>query len=122
MIDGYELLNENIESTTSLIDIVSSDTEQQRVKIEDINSDISVLDKMTQENAKIASATHLVAQQASDIAQKIVNDAKGKDFNGKEGIKVRENIIDPFFEGKERRRIEKGLKVERKGTKADRKS
>ncbi len=122
MIDGYEVLNQNIESTTSLIDIVSSDTEQQRVKIVDINSDISVLDKMTQENAKIASATHLVAQQASDIAQKIVNDAKGKEFTGKEGIKVRENIINPFFEGTERRRIEKGLKVERKGTKADRKN
>ena len=60
------------------------------------------LDKITQENAKIASATHLVAQQASDIAQKIVNDAKGK-----------------AFDGKEQRKIEKCLKIERKGTKAD---
>ena len=121
MIEGYKVLNQNIESTTSLIDIVSNDTEQQRVKIEYINKDISVLDKITQENAKIASATQLVAQQASDIAQKIVNDAKGKVFDGKEEIKVRENIIDPFFEGNERRKIEKGMKIERKGTKADRK-
>ncbi|MEA3553899.1 MAG: methyl-accepting chemotaxis protein [Campylobacterota bacterium] len=110
MIDGYEVLNKNIESTTSLIEIVSNDTEQQRAKVEEINRDIAVLDKTTQENAKIANSTYLVAQQASDIAQKIVNDAQGKGFIGKEDVKVRENLIDPFFEGNERRKIEKGLK------------
>ena len=124
MIKGYKVLNENITQTTSIIDIVSNDTNEQRVKIEAINDDIAVLDKITNENAKVANATHLIAQQASDIAQKIVDDASGKGFKGKDNIKVRENIINPFFEGKERRRIEAGLKNDKRvtsGTKADRK-
>ncbi|MEA3498417.1 MAG: methyl-accepting chemotaxis protein [Campylobacterota bacterium] len=125
MIEGYKVLNENITSTTSIIDIVSDDTNKQRVKIEAINNDITKLDKITKENANIADATNLIAQQASNIAQKIVDDATGKVFEGKDNVKMRENIMDPFFDGKEKRKVESGLKNERRssrGTKADRKS
>ncbi|MEA2050928.1 MAG: methyl-accepting chemotaxis protein [Campylobacterota bacterium] len=114
MIEGYNNLNDNIALTTDIIEVVSEDTKQQRKKIEQINEDIAKLDIITKENAKIANATNLVAQQSSDIAQKIVNDASDKSFNGKDNIKVRKNLIDPFFEGKERRKIEKGLKGDRR--------
>ena len=120
MIDGYKTLNENITSTTKLIDIVSTDTKEQRSKIEIINKDIEVLNQLTAQSAKTASATYIIAQQASDIAQKIVKDATNKSFDGKDQVKVRSSIIDPFYKGKEKRKIEKGLKSERKGSKADR--
>ncbi|MEA3384495.1 MAG: methyl-accepting chemotaxis protein [Campylobacterota bacterium] len=124
MIEGYTVLNENITSTTSIIDIVTNDTNEQRVKIEAVNEDLERLDVITKENAKIAESTHLIAQQSKDIAQKIVDDASGKGFSGKDDVKIRKSIIDPFFEGKERRKIESGLKNEKRaarGTKADRK-
>ena len=110
MISGYEILNENITSTTSLIDIVSKDTDEQRINIEHINEDITKLDTITQHNAKVAYQTNLLAQQAKDIAQKIVNDAAGKDSIDKNQYKIRKNIIDPFYKGKERRKVERKIK------------
>jgi len=110
MIDGYKVLNENITSTTTLIDLVSKDTDEQRIKIETINEDIIKLDEETQHNAKVAFQTNLLAQQAKDIAQKIVNDAAGKDSIDKNQYKIRKNIIDPFYQGEEKRKVEKKIK------------
>lgn len=110
MIQGYETLNENINSTTALIDSVSNDTNEQQIKVAQINSAISQIDQSTQENAKVAAETNIVAQQASDIAQKIVEDASNKKFDGKEKVKIRKKVIDPNYRGPERRKIEKGLK------------
>ncbi len=110
MIKGYEVLNNNISQTTELIQSVANDTNTQRDKIEHINESISDIDKVTQENAAIAKETNLVAQQASDIAQKIVDDASGVKFDGKENIKVRKKIFDTEYEGEERRKVEKQLK------------
>jgi methyl-accepting chemotaxis protein len=113
MIEGYKVLNENIASTAQIISSVTSDTNVQREKIEQINSAIEELDKVTAQNAKIAKDTNIVAQQASDIAQKIVDDAGGKEFDGKNDIRVRKKIIDPNYKGPERRKIEKNIKGER---------
>lgn len=110
MIEGYKTLNNNISDTTSIISSVANDTNIQREKIEQINISIAKLDKLTQENAQIAKDTNIVAQQASDIAQKIVDDAGRKDFDGKDTIKVRKKIIDPNYTGVERRKIEKQIK------------
>jgi len=89
MIKGYETLNANISSTTTLIDQVSKDTAIQQEKISQINNTISHIDQSVQENAKIADETNYVSQQASTIAQKIVDDATVKEFQGKDDIKVR---------------------------------
>jgi methyl-accepting chemotaxis protein len=110
MIKGYEVLNNNIDQTTKLIQTVANDTNTQREKIEHINSSIVEIDKVTQENASIAKETNLVAQQASDIAQKIVDDASGSKFEGKENIKVRSKIFDTEYKGEEKRKIERQLK------------
>ena len=125
MIKGYETLNKNIEATTELIQAVSDDTHTQQGKIEQINGAIAEIDKTTQENAHIAEETNIVAKQASDIAQKIVEDAGEKKFDGKDNIQIRKKIIDPNYDGVERRKIESGLKGDRRqnrGTKADRKN
>jgi len=110
MINGYKTLNDNINETTKLIEIVANESQQQKGQIEDINKDISLIDTETQNNVKIARDTNIVAQQASDIAQKIVNDASGKSFEGKGDITIRKKVIDPNFKGVERRKIETKIK------------
>lgn len=110
MISGYHELNENIQATIALIESVSQDSKEQQSKIFVINNAISDIDKKTQENAKIAIQTNIVAQQTNDIAGLIVEDAKGKKFDGKGDIKVRKEIINPNYEGTEKRRIEKLIK------------
>jgi len=125
MIEGYQLLNENIKTTTNIINIVVDDTNTQRVQLESINGEVNILNKQAKENVDIAESTHLIAQQSNDIAQKIVDDASAKDFPGKDDVRIRKNIIDPFYEGPERRKIEGSMKNnrrEKRGTKADRKN
>ena len=114
MITGYKTLNEDISSTTTLIDLVSKETIIQQQKISQINNTISHIDKSVQENAKIADETNLVSKQASTIAQKIVDDATGKEFSGKDDIKIRKKIIDPDYQGQERRGVERDIKNRRK--------
>ena len=79
MIKGYEVLNENISDTTKLIDSVARDSNIQREKIEQINDSINNIDAATQHNASIAADTNIIAQEASTIAQKIVEDASQKE-------------------------------------------
>ena len=114
MIEGYKTLNENISATTTLIDSVSKETIIQQQKVSQINSTIFHIDKSVQENAKIADETDLVSKQASTIAQKIVDDATGKEFGGKENIKVRKQIIDPNYTGLEKRAVERDIKNRKK--------
>ncbi len=114
MIKGYEILNESIVSTTKLISSVTHDSTSQQQRIEEINHAISEVDKSTHNNVKIAEETNIVAQQASDIAHNIVADAGGKVFDGKDNIRIRANIINPNFNGIEKRKIEKSLKNNKK--------
>jgi methyl-accepting chemotaxis protein len=106
MISGYHKLNQNITSTIAIIDEVTRDSKEQQTKIEVINNAINEIDAKTQKNAQIAIETNIVAQQTNDIAGLIVEDAKGKKFDGKGDIKVRKEIIDPGYSGFEKRRIE----------------
>jgi len=110
MIKGFETLNEKISSTTQLIQLVTQDSNEQKIKIEQINEELSKLDIATQENSKIATETDIIALQASDISKHIVEDAGGKVFDGKEDIKIRKKLINPNYKGPERRKIESGLR------------
>ncbi len=110
MIKGFENLNEKINSTTQLIQLVTQDSNEQKIKIEQINEELSKLDIATQENSKIASETDIIALQASDISKRIVEDAGGKVFDGKDDIKIRKKLINPNYTGPERRKIESDLK------------
>ena len=106
MISGYHKLNQSISSTIAIIDEVTRDSKEQQTKIEVINNAINEIDAKTQKNAQIAIETNIVAQQTNDIAGLIVEDAKGKKFDGKGDIKVRKEIINPSYSGFEKRRIE----------------
>ena len=81
MIKGYELLNENFNETIQLIDDVSRASKEQMSGIEQINDAITMLDKMTQENANETNAVAQIANDVNDMANELVVDAKIKKFN-----------------------------------------
>ncbi len=92
MIEGYGLLNVNIEKTISLINNIETASKEQQKGIVQINDAITSLDKQTQENANIASKTYSVAMETDKIAKVVVSHADSKQFNGKESIKLDSNI------------------------------
>ncbi len=103
MIDGYNKLNERIKNTINIIDIVAKDNDAQMVKIEEINDVIKKVDDNSLLTIKIVDETNIVAQQSSRIASNIVADASGKEFTGKEKIKVRGKIEDHNYAGENKR-------------------
>lgn len=84
MIQGYTNLNSNIVNTLDLIENVTEASKVQQNSIENINENINRIDKITTENAAIASDANDIAKQTSRIAHMIVEDAQSKDFIGKE--------------------------------------
>jgi len=83
MINGYTVLNTNINETVELIKKVEFAAKEQEKAITQINSAINEMDKKTQENAQIASKANDVAKQTDSIAVEIVNNVNEKDYIGK---------------------------------------
>jgi methyl-accepting chemotaxis protein len=81
MINGYEKLNEIISDTIHIIEDVSSASKEQMLGIEQINSAISMLDKVTQENASEATQIAQIGVNVETLAKQLVNDANSKKFN-----------------------------------------
>ena len=81
MISGYEKLNEIISQTIHIIDDVSSASKEQMLGIEQINDAISLLDRVTQENANEANQTTQISTDVESLAKQLVNDANNKKFN-----------------------------------------
>ena len=81
MIKGYEALNTNTNETISLIEDVSSASKEQMTGIEQINDAVTMLDRVTQENAHEASSVAEIAVDVSKLANDLVSDASSKKFN-----------------------------------------
>jgi methyl-accepting chemotaxis protein len=81
MIRGYETLNTQISETIQLIHDVSSGSKEQMTGIEQINDTVTMLDRVTQENASEANQITSIAGEVSIMAQELVADAKTKQFN-----------------------------------------
>ena len=94
MIKGYTSLNDNINQTIGLISEIASSSKEQQRGVEQINDAINSLDKQTQENASIANITNEIAKKTSKIAQKIVDSADEKEFEGKNSIKLENTKIE----------------------------
>jgi len=90
MIDGYSSLNKSITKTIELISDIETASKEQQAGIIQINDAVNSLDRQTQENANIASATHDVAVQTDEIAKLVVSDANEKEFIGKDTVKAKE--------------------------------
>ena len=81
MIAGYELLNTNFGETIKLIEDVSSASREQMTGIEQINDAVTMLDRVTQENANEANSVSQIANDVSSLANNLVADASNKKFN-----------------------------------------
>ena len=80
MIQGYETLNTHISETISLIDDVSTASKEQMQGIEQINNAVTILDRVTQENANEANSVAHIAEEVRVLADELVTDAKNKKF------------------------------------------
>ena len=81
MIEGYKKLNTHISETIHIIEDVSAASKEQMLGIEQINDAVSMLDKVTQENASEANNVTQIAHDVDLMAQQLVNDAISKKFN-----------------------------------------
>ncbi|AXK48961.1 chemotaxis protein [Aliarcobacter trophiarum LMG 25534] len=75
---GYNNLNKLISETINIIQDVSIASSEQLKGIEQINDAVSVLDRVTQENASEASNVALIANETLSMAKILVEDAKTK--------------------------------------------
>lgn len=80
MINGYSILNENINKTTQLISQIESASNEQKQGIEQINDAVAKLDTRTQENANVANHTHQISTNTSNIAKNIIDNVSTKQF------------------------------------------
>jgi methyl-accepting chemotaxis protein len=110
MIDGYHGLNENISKTIQLISSVETSSKEQQSGIQQINDAVNALDSQTQANASVANEAQDIANTTSAIADKIVEDADSREFNGKNDVDRRKSPINTSYNGSERRDIEKRIK------------
>jgi methyl-accepting chemotaxis protein len=81
MIKGYEAINTHFNETIHLIEDVSSASKEQMTGIEQINDAVTMLDKVTQENAHEANSVAQIAGDVSNMANHLVADAQAKKFN-----------------------------------------
>jgi len=81
MIKGYEELNTHIGETIHIIDDVSSASKEQMTGIEQINDAMTMLDRVTQENASEANQVKSIANEVSVMSNNLVTDAQSKKFN-----------------------------------------
>ena len=81
MIKGYEGLNTHISETIHIIEDVSSASKEQMTGIEQINDAVTMLDRVTQENASEANQIKSIANNVASMAQDLVTDARNKQFN-----------------------------------------
>jgi len=80
MIEGYKKLNTHISETLHIIEDVSSASKEQMLGIEQINDAVTILDRVTQENASEASTVASIATQTQAMAKLLVDEAKHKQF------------------------------------------
>lgn len=81
MINGYKELNEHIAKTIHLIEDVSHASKEQMTGIEQINDAVTILDRVTQENANEANHIKTIANEVADMANDLVTEAKSKKIN-----------------------------------------
>ncbi|MCG3660059.1 methyl-accepting chemotaxis protein [Aliarcobacter butzleri] len=86
MIEGYTVLNTNIDKTIELISSVADISKEQQVGIVQINSAINILEQQIKANAEVSSQANNIAIKTSNIANTIVDTTNQKEFEGKEKI------------------------------------
>jgi methyl-accepting chemotaxis protein len=80
MINGYEILNKNIQATVEMIDQVASSTKEQERGIVQINDAVNELDKATQQNATVADDIATMSLEISNMSDSLVQAASKASF------------------------------------------
>ena len=80
MIEDYNNLNNIISETIKIIEDVNKASQEQVLGMEQINNNISLLDKTTQENAEKSNLTLKFTKDIEDLAKKLVENANSKKF------------------------------------------
>ena len=81
MSEGYQTLNTHITETIDIIGDVSNASKEQMTGIEQINDAVTMLDRVTQENANEANQTTTISNDVANLAHNLVEDAQNKKFN-----------------------------------------
>ncbi len=82
MIEGFNELNVNINTTIDLIDYVANATQEQKGAMEQINNTVNSLDKETQKNATEASHMSQMAKQTEDLVELLQSAVNRTSFSG----------------------------------------
>jgi len=85
---GFEVIADKIAQTASMVQDVSNANREQMQGIGQINTAVTQLDQMTQENAKVAAQADAIANATISKAQAMVQDALSKEFVGKSNIRA----------------------------------
>ncbi|MBV5321227.1 MAG: hypothetical protein JZU62_06045, partial [Sulfuricurvum sp.] len=83
---GFEVIAGKIEQTTMLVQDVSNASREQMQGIGQINTAVTQLDQMTQENAKIAANVSQTSAVIQDLSDEIYREVETKQFIGKNEI------------------------------------
>ena len=78
MMNGFDELDNTITKTIELISAVAEANKEQLESVGQINTTITQIDTMTQNNASIANEVTNTANEVSEMAQKIVVEASSK--------------------------------------------
>jgi methyl-accepting chemotaxis protein len=81
MSNGYDNLNQLISRTIDIIQDVSTASKEQLSGIEQINNAISILDRVTQENANESNNVSSITNETLSMALLLVEDARSKKVN-----------------------------------------
>ena len=81
MSNGYDNLNQLISKTIDIIQDVSTASKEQLSGIEQINNAISILDRVTQENANESNNVSNITNETLSMALLLVEDARSKKVN-----------------------------------------
>ncbi|OHE06576.1 nitrate- and nitrite sensing domain-containing protein [Sulfurimonas sp. RIFOXYB12_FULL_35_9] len=85
---GFEVIADKIAQTASMVQDVSNANREQMQGIGQINTAVTQLDQMTQENAKVAAQADSIANATISKAEAMVQDALSKEFVGKSNIRA----------------------------------
>jgi len=81
MMNSFNQLAHMIEENTTIIDEVAKSNESQMLNLSQINQTMNHLDKITQENAKMASKTKDVASLTNSVAMDMINAASLNEYD-----------------------------------------
>jgi methyl-accepting chemotaxis protein len=78
MKEGYDVLNQHINSTIDLIQSVTNASQNQQNGIEQINTNMNLIQKHTDQSTHMAKSASDIASQTNSLAKTIVDEAKEK--------------------------------------------